>query len=226
MSMTTPNSWLVSAAMRKRSSRPPRASRYSRRPTRSRRGGVGQGLEGGVAPRAPGARDVGHLRAGDDVVELVDEPEHLGRAVVAGAREAVLDDRADAARVGGEHDDAVGHVGDLLDVVAHHQDARRVLGLLAPRCRAPRRAGLGGQRVDLAEGLVHEEHLGPRGEGARHAHALLHPAGELARVGLLEAGRGPTIRMAPGDALLDLARGSRPAALSTISMFPVTVIHG
>ena len=47
---------------------------------------------------------------------------------------------------------------------------------------------LGGERVDLAEGLVHEEDLGVDREGAGHADALLHAAGELARVGLLEAG--------------------------------------
>ena len=49
-----------------------------------------------------------------------------GRAVVARPGQVVLDDGADAAGVGAEDDDAVGHVGDFLDVVADHQDRRRV----------------------------------------------------------------------------------------------------
>ncbi len=63
-----------------------------------------------------------------------------------------------------------------------------VLILLRPDVEHLGAQALGGEGVDLAERLVHEEHLGLDGEGARHADALLHAAGELARVGLLEAG--------------------------------------
>jgi hypothetical protein len=48
------------------------------------------------------------------------------------------------------------------------------------------RRALRGERVDGAEGFVHQQELGVHREGAPHADALLHPAGELARVGVLE----------------------------------------
>ena len=54
----------------------------------------------------------------DDVVELIDQAEQLRRAVVARPRQLVLDDRAHPAGVGRQDDDAVGHVGHFLDVVA------------------------------------------------------------------------------------------------------------
>jgi len=51
-----------------------------------------------------------------------------------------------------------------------------------------RAQAFGGQRVDVAERLVHEEDLRIHGERARDAESLLHAAGELARIGLFESG--------------------------------------
>ncbi len=45
---------------------------------------------------------------------------------------------------------------------------------------------LRGQGVDLAEWLVHEQDLGVDGEGAGHAHPLLHPPRQLARIRVAE----------------------------------------
>ena len=42
------------------------------------------------------------------------------------------------------------------------------------------------ERVERAESLVHEEDFGIGGQGARQAHPLLHAAGELSRVVILE----------------------------------------
>ena len=139
------------------------------------------------AGRGSGDGHVRQLGAGHDVVEVIEEPREVRRARVPGPGQRVLHDGADAPRVRGQHDDAVGHVGHLPDVVADHEDRAGVALAVVPDVQHLRAEGLGGQRVHLAEGLVHEQDLGVDRQRAGHAHPLLHAAGQLARVGLAKA---------------------------------------
>ncbi len=148
---------------------------------------VGQRLV--TAHRLVGERG-GHVRhfvAGDDVVQVVHQSHQLLRAVVARAGERVADDGADAAGVVAEDDDAVGHVSHFLDVVADEHDRRQVAFLGGPDVEDLGAEALGGQGVHLAERLVHEQDFGIDRQGAGHADALFHAAGQLARVGVFEA---------------------------------------
>ena len=81
-------------------------------------------------------------------------------------------------RAVGHHDDAVGEQHRFVDVVGHHHD--RALGAgddlqqLVLQVRA-------GQRVEGAEGLVHQQHLGLHRQRPGDADALLHAARDLVR---------------------------------------------
>src|SRR5467141_1032719 len=78
-------------------------------------------------------RNVRQLAPGDDVVQLIDELQELGRTVVAGPRQVVPYDLAHLRRMGAaEHDDPVGHEDDLLDVMADNENRRQ-----APLLRRP-----------------------------------------------------------------------------------------
>ena len=148
---------------------------------------------------------VRQLVAGDDVVKLIDEGEDFGRAIVARPRQVILDDRANAAGIGAENHDAVGHVDDFLDVVADHDDRGGVLVERRPDVDDFRPQAFGGERVDVAERLVHEEDFGIDRQRAGHADALLHAAGELARIGIFEAGEADHADHALGP-LVDFGR--------------------
>src|ERR687895_472143 len=64
-------------------------------------------------------------------------------------------------------------------------------------------------RPGRAERLVHEQDLRAVAQGAGDRHALAHPAGELTRVGLLEAAQADELAELPGPSM-PLALGDAP----------------
>ena len=88
-------------------------------------------------------------------------------------RRVVLDQPAFA-----EDGDAVGHLHRLVDVVADEHDRLLELRLHLQELVLDDRPV---DRVDGAEGLVHEQHRRVVGDGAKHADALLLAAGQLLR---------------------------------------------
>jgi hypothetical protein len=80
------------------------------------------------------------------------------------------------------HDgDAVAELERLVEVVADEDDGAVALSLEVEELVLEARADQG---VEGREGLVHQEDRGVGGEGAGEAHALLHPARELAHQGV------------------------------------------
>ena len=91
-----------------------------------------------------------------------------GRSTLSTSRTSVGDGR--------EHDDAVGQVDRLVDVVGHEQHGHAVL-LADPQDEVLQVAAR--LRVDRGEQLVHEQDLRLVGERPRDRHPLLHAAREL-----------------------------------------------
>ena len=181
-----------SSARSARSAVPPASRRISSSPEKPSTLACGQHHRPRVGRRrpAPAWRRRGVLlgvAAGHDPVDVVEQRLELGGAAVAGAVEADRDLGLDAAGVGAEHDDAVGEQDGLLDVVGDDQD--RLGGELAARPQLEQLAAevLGGEDVERAERLVHEQDVRLDDQRAGEAHALAHAAGELLGVGGLEA---------------------------------------
>ena len=95
-----------------------------------------------------------------------------------------VDDLLDAPRPAGHHDDAVGEIDGLLDAVSDEEDRPRIDAGEPDQLLLHHDARL---RVERAERLVHQEHVGLEHIGARDGDALLHAAGELVRKGALVA---------------------------------------
>ena len=96
---------------------------------------------------------------------------------LARARQVHFEDPADGGRGPvGHHHDAIGEQHRLVDVVRDHHHraagARDDAHQLVLQVRA-------GERVERAERLVEQQHLGLHRQRARDAHALLHAAGDL-----------------------------------------------
>ena len=86
---------------------------------------------------------------------------------------------------------------------------------------------LADDRVDGAEGLVHEHHRRVGGERSRHADALTLATGELARVAIAVAGRiEADQRQQLVDALADAVSASQPSSRGTIATFSPMVMWG
>ena len=94
---------------------------------------------------------------------------------------------ADVAGIAAQHDDAVGQQHRLFDVVRDQEDGLGGHGLVGPQLQQLTAQVLGGQHVQGAEGLVHEEHLRLDHQGAGKADALLHAARQFLGIGGLEA---------------------------------------
>ena len=107
-------------------------------------------------------------------------------ARLRGRGRSTVDDLLDPPGAVGDDGDPVGQRDRLVDAVGDEDDrlAGRGddLGELLLH-------DLAGHRVDRGERLVHQQQPGLGDERAGQADALPHAAGELARVGLLEAGR-------------------------------------
>src|ERR1700733_6254693 len=122
----------------------------------------------------------------DDRPQVVaDDPEPVAVDGLppSGPRYPAVDDGVHGARVAGEDDDAIAHQHGLVDGV-RDEDGRG-----GPLIEYPQHLKLEHVpclRVQRGERLVHEEHAGLDRQGAREAGPLLHPAGELVRVGGLE----------------------------------------
>ena len=108
--------------------------------------------------------------------------------VVATARPRCLDRMVGHGAAGrtGQHDDAIGEVGRLLDVVRHEQDglARRLPDSGELVLQAFARDG-----VEGGERFVHQQHFGLDGKRARQRHPLPLTARELMRPAPGEVGK-------------------------------------
>ena len=93
----------------------------------------------------------------------------------------------DAAGIGGEDDDAVGHQHRLLDVVGDHQDRLDRDAALLPEVEQIGAQGFGGQHVEGRKRFVHQQDLRLHDQRAGETDALPHAAGELLGIGRFEA---------------------------------------
>ena len=119
-----------------------------------------------------------------DLVDLVDEGLGLEdvRVVLV---ELGVDDGLDAAGPRRHHRDAVGEIDRLLHVVG---DEDHGLGRALPDAQQLGLHQAARLRVERAERLVHQQDVRIEGERARDRGALLHAAGELRGIAVLEAG--------------------------------------
>ncbi len=90
-----------------------------------------------------------------------------------------------AARIGGQHQDALAEIGRLHDAVGHEEDRHL--------CRLPDVEQLfveavAGDLVERAEGLVHQQDARTRQQRARDRDPLSLAARELMRIGVLATG--------------------------------------
>src|SRR6266480_2484919 len=143
-----------------------------------------------VAVLASGSRVTLFIRAlglaADEVPDVVAVFEALHRLLhreVARARKVDAHLFADARGTGGEDDDAVAEEYRLLDVVGDEDDG---LARALPELDQLLLHGLARLRVEGAEGLVHQQHLGIERQHARKRHALLHPARQLGGIVVAE----------------------------------------
>src|SRR5256712_3630932 len=124
--------------------------------------------------------------AADEVPDVVAVFEALHRLLdgeVARAREVDAHLLADARRAGGEDDDAIAEEDGLLDVVGNEDDG---LARAIPELDQLFLHGLARLRVEGAEGVVHQQHLGIDRQDARERHALLHSARQLGGIVVAE----------------------------------------
>ena len=136
----------------------------------------------GLAPGRLGLRALGHQR-----IDLVDQRAELRVEAVARMRKVDRDFRGDAAGIGRQHEDAVGHQHRFLDVVGDHQDRLGRHAPFLPQIEQVGAQGLRGQHVERRERLVHQQDLRLHDQRPREADALAHAAGKLLRIGRFEA---------------------------------------
>ena len=141
------------------------------------------------------------------------------REALARARERHLQDLADARRRAvGHHHHAVGEQHRLVDVVRDHQ--HRGAGLADDAHQLVLQRGAR-ERVERAERLVEQQHLGLDRERARDADALLHAAGDLVRIPVLGVRQPDEIQRIVGapfqvvledafDGQIDISKAGQP----------------
>ena len=151
------------------------------RDQRQREAEAGAGRDGFAAGRL-GLGALGHQR-----VDLVDELAEFGVEAVARMGQGNGDLGRDAARVGGQHEDAVAHQHRLLDVVGDHQDRLDRDAPFLPEVEQVGAQRLGGQHVERRERLVHQQDFRLHDQRAGEADALAHAAGKLLGIGGFEA---------------------------------------
>src|SRR5437763_1590897 len=134
---------------------------------------------------SPGLARNAHLLldARADQVLVLDEARLAFDAQLAWARQVDLDDLLDASGPSGEHGHPVAQVDRLLDVVG---DEERSLARPRPDLEQLQLHELAGLGVERGERLVQQQHLRIRCQGAGQVDPLLHPAGQLGRIGLLK----------------------------------------
>ena len=135
-----------------------------------------------------------------------------GRGRVLGELAALAEDR-----------DPVAHLDRLVDVVGDEEDRLLDLGLEAQELVLE---PLAVDRVDRAEGLVHQHHAGIGGQRAGDADPLLLAARELRRVAVAELGIEADQLEQLVDARLRRARCPSRATRGTVAMFSAIVRCG
>ena len=129
----------------------------------------------------------GLFAAGQDPVDGVDEL--LARRIMPVARAGQANGQlgADAPWVGGQHEDAVSELDGFLDVVGDDQDRLDRELFLLPQPGQLAAQVRRGEHVKGGKRLVHQQGVGLDGQRAGEADALAHAAGQLLRIGGLEA---------------------------------------
>ncbi len=84
-----------------------------------------------------------------------------------------------------EHDDTIGQEDCFSDVMGDEENG---LAAFRPDAKQLQDHVLPGERIERAEGLVHEQQPRVEQQRARKRCALRHAAGQFRRVALLEAG--------------------------------------
>ena len=116
-----------------------------------------------------------------------------------------------------EDGDAVAHLDGLVDVVGDEDDGLLQLALEPEELVLEPVAG---DRVDGAEGLVHQQHRGVGTERAGDTDALGLTAGELLRVAVAEVDRIEADHIEQlVDPVADLASCPSPSSFGTVAMF-------
>ena len=143
-----------------------------------------QGLTQVLAGFRPVLRDRLHDRMGEDQLELGDVLHEVAHVVVGGMSDDILG-RPDLDDAPVLHDRDAGPQPDGLVQIVGDEEGRLVqllgeLEELVLQLTAD-------QGIEGAEGLVHQEHIGIRGECAGEPHPLLHAAGQLGGKAVLVA---------------------------------------
>ncbi len=110
-------------------------------------------------------------------VDLLDKIAELRIEAVARLLQVDADFTDDAARIGGEQQDAVAHQHRLLDIVGHQNHALDRQLAFAPEFEEVGSQRFRGQHVERGERLVHQENIGMYDKRAGKADALAHAAG-------------------------------------------------
>ncbi len=134
-----------------------------------------------------GRRRGGDVGAGEYLVDVVDQLSKRFGFAVAGLSELDAEIGADMAGIAAEDDDAVGQKDGFFDVVGDEEDGLGGHGFVGPQLEQFTAEVLGGEHVEGAEWLVHEEDFGLDDEGAGKADSLLHAAGEFLGISGLKA---------------------------------------
>ena len=79
----------------------------------------------------------------------------------------------------------VGQAQGFINIVRHEYDRASENAVNAGHLRLQRPAR---DRIQRAEGFVHQQHLRVGRQRTRHAHALLLPAGKLVRIAVAQRG--------------------------------------
>ena len=125
-----------------------------------------------------GVRPLGHQR-----VDLVDQGAEIVVQPIARMGKGDRDLGGDAAGIGRQHENAVGHQHRFLDIMGDHQDGLDRHAPLLPKIEQIGAQGLGGKHVEGRERLVHQQDLRLHDESPREADALAHAARQLLWVG-------------------------------------------
>ncbi len=153
-----------------------------------------------------GRRRLGQQGRGENGVQPVHHLLELGAPLLPGIGERIGHLLAHVSGVRSEDDDPAREENSFFDAVRHNDQGVHAGRRIAPQVHDLAAQVLRGQRIEGTERLVHEHDLGRHGESAREAHSLLHAAGQLLRVRLLEPVEahevdGPGHRVAPRRAV-------------------------
>ena len=119
-----------------------------------------------------------------DTRNLFPQRQKFGRHVVAGTGHINDVFLLDGGRAIGDHNDPVGQIQCLFDVVGHKNNGAPVSLPDSVQLLLHQVAGLG---IQCTEGFVHQQHLGLNAVGTGNTHPLLHATGKLDGEGILKS---------------------------------------